>query len=76
MMSNLNNGCSFTDQEVRLLFAEYLPLQPMPSELATRLKGHVMAEVACTLRKTKRRPLLPALPISWPWTGVRGSRRR
>jgi hypothetical protein len=35
-----------------------------------------MDEVAQTLRSKFFGWSVPALPFAWPWTGVRGSRRR
>ena len=75
-MQNVGDGDSLADQEARLLFAERLPLYPLPPSLDKRITTCVMDEVAQTLRSKFFGWSVPALPFAWPWTGVRGSRRR
>ncbi|HMN29991.1 MAG TPA: hypothetical protein PKE45_17695 [Caldilineaceae bacterium] len=75
-MHNTGDGDSLAEQEVKLLFAKHLPLYPLPPSLDTHVTACVMQEVAHTLRGKFFGWSLPALPFTWPWTGVRGSRRR
>jgi hypothetical protein len=41
---------TFSDQEVQRLFQDYLPLHPLPADIAVRLTSSVMCEVSVSLR--------------------------
>lgn len=45
----------FSEPELDALFGRYLPLAPLPTELAMQLRAIVLAEVALKIR---RRPLV------------------
>lgn len=50
-----------SEQELSLLFDDFLPLQPLPADLAARLTQRVMAEVAQTLQARAVYLQLPVL---------------
>lgn len=45
MMIDFGQQSSYNDQETTALFLTYLPLEPLPVELANRLKTRVLQEV-------------------------------
>jgi hypothetical protein len=49
MIDSSANG-RFSDQELNCLFRQYLPVQPLPADLATHLTVLVLAEVAIKLQ--------------------------
>jgi hypothetical protein len=50
-MTNLPDHESFSDQELILLFRQYLPVQPLPAELAAKITLLVLSEVATSLKR-------------------------
>jgi hypothetical protein len=68
-MIDFSAGGRFSDQELTMLFRHYLPLQPLPADLAARVKALVLAEVAVTLRCQK---LIFRLPFKFLHRSYRG----
>jgi hypothetical protein len=50
-MTDFRDHEPFSDQELVLLFRQYLPLQPLPAELARQITLLVLAEVAISLKR-------------------------
>jgi hypothetical protein len=62
-MRELSRSPSICEQEVQALFAHYLPLQPLPPEMAARLRDRVLAEVNMKLQHS----FLPFMHLQFRW---------
>lgn len=51
MMIDFGQQRSSNEQEITALFLSYLPLEPLPVELAKRLKAQVLLEVKGSLKR-------------------------
>jgi hypothetical protein len=58
-MTDFHDHESFSDQELILLFRQYLPVQPLPAELAAKITLLVLNEVAISLKRQ-------ANDLTWP----------
>jgi len=50
-MIEVSKSQVFTEQELRVIFGRYLPVQPMPAHCTNKLTARVLAEVATTLHQ-------------------------
>jgi hypothetical protein len=66
-MCEVSHSPSICEQEVQALFARYLPLQPLPPELAARLKQRVLAEVNMKLHRSFLVWPIVHLQLMWRW---------
>lgn len=58
-MTDLRDPEPFSDQDLVLLFHQYLPVQALPAELARQITLLVLAEVATSLKRQ-------ASDLPWP----------
>jgi hypothetical protein len=59
-MTDLRDSGSFSDQEMFLLFRQYLPVQPLPAKVARQITVLVLAEVATSLRRQANNATWPS----------------
>jgi hypothetical protein len=50
MIDNFSNRESHSEREMQTLFAQYLPVEPLPPAFAAQLKERVLAEVALVIK--------------------------
>ncbi len=53
MIDNFFNRKSYSERELQTLFAQYLPVEPLPPVFAAQLKERVLAEVSLVIKPAR-----------------------
>lgn len=53
MIDNFFNRKPYSERELQTLFAQYLPVEPLPPAFAAQLKERVLAEVALVIKPAR-----------------------